>query len=256
MKRLSILITSLCCCLTSPLLMANNPLVIATGEYSPFVSKNLKHQGYVSHIISRAFELEGYTVTYKYFPWKRAYESTKKGEFDATSFWYQSDERKQDFIYSYAVNTEKTVFFYRKDKPLKDWNTMADLEGFKIGATIGYTYTKDFWAAAKEGVINVSETAKDAANMKKLVSARIDLFPAGIVLGNTLLHKNFAASMVSTIDYTTKPLVATTGHLLFPKVNPNSKQLVTIFNRGLQKLNKSGELEKMFDMLITGKYDK
>ena len=233
---------------------AKESITIATGEYSPFASSTLQDNGYVNHVITRAFALEGIDVTFKYLPWKRAAVATQKGEFGATSFWYRSDEREKHFYYSDAVNNEQTVFFYRKDKPLKQWSTLSDLSDFTIGATIGYTYTTEFWAAAESKQLNVSQVVTDKANMKKLVAGRIDLFPAGIVLGHTLLQDNFIFGMASTIDYNTKPLVSVTGHLLFPRITPDSKRLVTLFNKGLKSLAKSGELTKMYDRLISGGY--
>ena len=242
-------------CLTQSI-TAKDKVIIATGEYTPFVSAALKHNGYVSHIIKKAFSFEGIDVEFRYLPWKRSYESTKAGDYDATSFWYESDERKKEFYYSDIVTHEKTVFFYRKDNPLKQWTTLSDLKGLSVGATIGYTYTKEFWDAATQGVFNLSKTSKDIGNMKKLVAGRIDIFPAGMVQGSTLLNKNFAPGIVSTIDFSETPLVSTTGHLLFPKSKESSKKLLAVFNKGLAKLKKSGELETMYNSLITGGYDK
>jgi len=240
--------------LSSLALSAKETVTISTGEYSPFVSAKLKHNGYVSHVIQRAFALQGIDVRFKYLPWKRAYVEAKNGRYDATSFWYDSDERKQDFYYSDAVNQEKTVFFYRKTEPLKNWDTLEDLTGFTIGATIGYTYTKEFWDAAEAKKIKVSSTSKDLTNMKKLVAGRVDLFPAGMVLGNTLLNENFDPAISRTIDYHSKPLTAAPGYLLFPKSSANSERLLALFNEGLKQLQESGELDKMFDELISGGY--
>jgi polar amino acid transport system substrate-binding protein len=237
-------------------LYAKESITIATGEYSPFSSSALQENGYVNHVITRAFSQEGIDVTFKYLPWKRAELATKNGDYSATSFCYRSDEREKHFYYSDTVNNEKTVFFYRKDKPLKEWSTLSDLSDFSIGATIGYTYTKEFWAAAESKKLRINQVAKDQVNMKKLITSRIDLFPAGIVLGNTLLHDNFDVGMASTIDYNAKPLVSVTGHVLFPKASPDSKRLLTLFNKGLESLTESGELAKLYDRLVSGGYKK
>lgn len=254
MKIVRSLLAGVCILLASIGLHAGETLTIATGEYPPFSSAKIKHNGYVSHVISRAFALQGIDVKYKYLPWKRAYESTKNGDYDATSFWYMSDERQQDFYYSDPVNEEKTVFFYRKKQPLKDWSTVEDLKDFSIGATIGYTYTEEFWAASKANKIRVSEAPADLTSMKKLVAGRIDLFPAGIVLGNTLLHENFNKAQLESIDYHKKPLTQATGYLLFPKGSENSERLLSVFNAGLKKLTDSGELDKLYTDLKSGGY--
>ncbi|MDX1453338.1 MAG: transporter substrate-binding domain-containing protein [Oleiphilaceae bacterium] len=229
-------------------------ITISTGDYPPFVSKDLKHNGYVSHVISEAFARKNVHVEFKYMPWKRAYEEAKQGDYDATSFWYDSEERRQHFYYSDPVNHEKTVFFYRKANPLKDWSSLSDLKNYKIGATNGYTYTEEFWAMAESKELMVYPKPHDLTNMKKLVGGRIDLFPAGIVLGSTLLYENFDPAIVHTVDYHSKPLTEATGYLLFPKASKNSERLLKLFNAGLKQLEESGRLEKMYDDLITGRY--
>ncbi len=109
----SVFIAIFSLCLTQSV-VAKDKVIIATGEYTPFVSAALKHNGYVSHIIQKAFSFEGIDVEFRYLPWKRSYESTKEGEYDASSFWYESDERKKVFYYSDIVTLEKNSVFLQK----------------------------------------------------------------------------------------------------------------------------------------------
>jgi len=51
---------------------AEEKIRIATGEYEPFLSENLKHNGVGLRIIREAFALEGGEVEYGWYPWKRA----------------------------------------------------------------------------------------------------------------------------------------------------------------------------------------
>ena len=49
-------------------------ITLANGEWAPYLSKGLKHSGYMSHIVSEAFAEEGIEVEYVFLPWKRGFE--------------------------------------------------------------------------------------------------------------------------------------------------------------------------------------
>ena len=51
---------------------AKKTITITNGEWDPLFSKNLKHYGVTSHIVTEAFALEGYKVKYSFYPWTGA----------------------------------------------------------------------------------------------------------------------------------------------------------------------------------------
>ena len=67
---------------------AEEIITIATLEYAPWTGKNLKSNGFVNHVITEAFQREGYTVKYTYLPWKRGVTETKRGEYSELSYVY------------------------------------------------------------------------------------------------------------------------------------------------------------------------
>ena len=221
---------------------------IAAGEYPPWLSSNTPNYGFIAQVITESFEASGYQTTFTFLPWKRAYAETKKGAYTATAYWYPSKEREISFIYSAALTNESTHFFYRKDSPLKKWRTLNDLKEYKIGATNGYTYTDEFWEASKKGSLMIDMAIRDELNMAKLIKGRIDIFPVEKNLGIHILLNNFKPHTVYQIDFHPKPLFRTTGHLLFPKINPDTVKLVTAFNSGLNKLRISGRHKELLDI--------
>ena len=235
---------------------AGETIRITTGEFSPWTSAALNHNGFTSHIISEAFKLEGYEVEFTFYPWKRAFESARSGErFHATSYWYPSEERAKDFYYSDPIQIDATVFFYMKDNPPPDWEALDDLKGMRIGATGGFTYTKEFWDAAKSKRLDIEEANSEELNFKKLLKGRIDLFPSNPLVGQKVLLEAFGKRAANSVAYHHKPLVAPTGHLLFSKKHANGEELVAAFNRGLEKLRKSGRYTLFQSELISGKYE-
>ena len=164
----------------------------------------------------------------------------ENGQHSALSYVYWSKDREKEFYLSDPISEEKIVFFHLKSNPIKDWKTLEDLKNYKFGATRGYTYTKAFWDAAKTRPLMVDVTNSDLQNFKKLLAGRIDIFPSGLVNGNSILQKEFDASKSHLLSIHPKPLSKTTGHLAFTKSRKNSESLLRIFNQGLAEMKKEG----------------
>lgn len=235
---------------------AAETIEITTGEYAPWTSESLKHGGFSTHVITEAFKLEGYEVNFTFYPWKRVYEAAKDGKrFHASSWWYTSEERALDFHYSAPLLVDSTVFFYMKDNPIPDWETLDDFKGRRIGATAGYTYTPEFWEAAKSKRLNIQEASSDELNFKKLLKGRIDMFPTSDLVGQKLLKEKFGPEEAAKVAFHPQSLFAAPGHLLFSRQLENGEELVAIFNRGLEKLRDSGQYDQLWADLIAGDYD-
>jgi len=244
------------CLSVSSFVNALETVTIATGEYPPFASKELKHYGFTSQVVKEAFAKSGYDVQFKFVPWKRALESTKILKYDATSFWFVTEEKQKIFHYSDAIFEEKTAFFHLKTTILPDWKNLADLSKFRFGATRGYSYTKEFWQAGKNGTLQIEEASSDKTNFKKLLKERIDIFPSGIVVGYGILNQSFDNAMVNKLTYHPKILRSSTTHVLFPKKSPKAEKLLKAFNEGLIKLRAEGLYDKYEDDLMGGRYKK
>lgn len=237
---------------------ADDTVRITTGEYPPWTSEKLKHGGFTSHVITEAFRLEGYDVEFTFYPWKRVYEAAKSGErFDASAWWYPSEERAEYFYYSDPLLVDNTVFFYLQGNPMPEWGTLDDLKGRRIGATAGYTYTPEFWNAAESGRLDIQEAASDELNFKKLIKGRIDIFPTSDLVGQKLLKERFPREEAKKVMlYEAKPLFSATGHLLFSRQSSDGEALLTAFNRGLAKLRESGRYDQFWADLLAGNYDR
>jgi polar amino acid transport system substrate-binding protein len=236
---------------------AENEIVrIASGEYPPWTSQKLKYGGFTNHIIIEAFALEGYKVEVTFYPWKRAYETAKKGEkFQATSYWYPSEQRTEDFIYSDPLQEDAIVFFHLKTNPLTSWSTLADLKGKTIAAHEGFTYTDEFWAASKAGDLDVEVAISDELNFRKLLKGRVDLYPSDPLTGKRVLLEKFGLEAMKSVTYHPRPLTAVTGHLLFSKRADNIEKLVVVFNRGLATLRSSGRYALLQSEWMAGQYN-
>ncbi len=232
---------------------AEETIRLTTGEYPPYVSETLQHNGYVSDIITKAFALEGITTEIRFYPWKRAYATAQKEKWDGTILWVKSPEREQAFYLSDPVAEGRVVFFYLKNYPF-DWKTIDDLTQTKIGGTLGYVYGDDFENAEKIGKIKTDRTATDAQNFKKLLARRFNIFPISQDVGYYLLYRDFTPEQIDLFTHHPKTLKISLYHLLLPKKHSRSEFLLHTFNKGLRRLKESGQYDQIFKDSQQGKY--
>jgi len=164
---------------------------IGVGEWAPYLSKDLKHKGIAGRIITEIFAKEGIQVTFKFYPWKRAFEMAKFGKIDGTAVWLKKPEREKIFYYTDAVIEEKHVFFHLKKKPF-EWNKISDLKNMHLGGLVGFSYGKELDTAIEMKKLLIDRTITDTQNFKKLLNGRIELYPQEVNVGLNVLQKEFS----------------------------------------------------------------
>ncbi len=227
---------------------------ISTGHTPPMASSAAPYQGYLSHVISVAFEQVDIYTEFVFLPWSRAYKEAKEGAFVATSYWYQDQKHLPYFYPSNAITYDRVVFFKRKSH--FDVQGLADIKRkrLRLGLTRGYTYTEELWRYAGQNPAVVSVVNTDMQNFKMLLMGRIDVFVADEISGWYALNHNFSPELVQTITTVDKELFSQKGHLMFSKAHPDAQRLLQLFNRGLELAEERGLLEKLQEDFITGKY--
>ncbi|WDP92516.1 MAG: transporter substrate-binding domain-containing protein [Desulfobacter sp.] len=242
---LTVLVSSLL--LISGVHAGETVVTLASGEWAPYLSRNLVHRGFASHVVERAFEIAGIKVDYQWYDnfWKRAYKDAKDGKVDGSLVWSRTPEREKEMYYSDPVfNGKADVFFYLKDSGF-DWRTYVDLNGKVLGGTIGYNYGEAFNQAVEYGDFRVIRIKNDYLNFKALLLGRIDAFIAGKTAGYKVLKENFSADEVSRITHHKKPVRIATYHLILSRKVPENRAVMEKFNAGITALKTSGEYHEM-----------
>lgn len=219
-------------------------LVIATGEWPPYVSRDLEHDGMTARIVRDAFEAVGDTVEFRFYPWSRTLLVSEEGDVDASFPWSHSAEREEQYLYSDPIGEYGYVFFHLKATPFS-WNRLEDLEGLTIGATYSYNYGDAFIEGAEQGLYQIEWVSADELNWRKLMAGRIDLFPSDREAGYAALRELFPDDSRLKITHHPTPLKPTTSiHLLFPRQIPESVPRLERFNDGLRMLVEDGRMER------------
>jgi polar amino acid transport system substrate-binding protein len=228
-------------------------LSISVGDWPPYLSADLKHNGVIAHLISDLFADEGYHVSFRFQPWPRAYAATASGRFAATGVWMYKNEREADFLYSAPILDEQFVFFHLKSLPF-DWRSFYDLTGMTIGGGLGHSYGAKFDAFLDTGKVRMERVPSDMQNFEKLLKNRVVLYPQEINVGYAALHNHFTPADIAKVTHHRKPLLNNYSYLLFPRQLEGSQALRDRFNQRLQQYRGSGRYQQYFRDLQLGKY--
>ncbi len=225
---------------------------LASGEWPPFCSQELKYFGMGSRIITEAFAYEGVEVDYTFLPWARGHDLAKSNKLNGIIFYSRNPEREMNFFFSDPILTVDKVFFHLHSYSF-DWQSVEDLEGLVIGATIDYDFGDDFRQAERTEQIKVERITTDVANLRKLIAGRIHLFPTMIESGYATILQEFPEHL-NKITHHSTPVQTTEMHLMLPKKSTNSLKLIEKFNLGLKKLKASGRYDQFFIESRSGAY--
>lgn len=219
-------------------------VVLSGQDYPPYVSQTLPGNGVLARVVSRAFQLENVRVRYLFYPNNRALQSARNGTVDGSLGWEKTPERLRDLRYSDTVMSLRMVFFQRADDRIV-WHALPDLARYRIGVTIGNTYSQPFAQLQQAGVLHVESSADDLSNLRKLLARHIDLFPIEAEVGRMLLAQNFSPADQRRLVAQPTAFWTAGMHVVIWRGNPRAAELVARFNRGLKRLRASGEFDRL-----------
>ncbi|TBW58883.1 transporter substrate-binding domain-containing protein [Marinobacter halodurans] len=226
---------------------AGHPAIeIATGDWQPYVDSSLPDFGPMGHVIKLAFARAGYDVKFHVYPWTRNAQFVATGEQDAMMPYYCSAARARKYLCSLPIVDGEQVFFYRRGEDFA-WDSMADLHGLTIGATLGYFYGRPFEQAEKSGQITVKRIAEDAGNIRLLAHGRIDLYPQDRAVGYGMIRAVLPRDQWGLITHDPHPLHRKSLHLLFSRKTGRGETLMVHFNTQLKAMRESGELDQLLE---------
>ena len=228
-------------------------ITISTGGWPPYLTQGQAHNGFIGHLIGDIFAEAGVTVHFIYRPWARIYQETAEGVYDATAVWMDAPERHGDFHYSQPVLDETFVFFYLQENGF-DWQDFIDLKGKKLGGDLGYSYGPGFDAALESGIFQMERLHDAALNFRKLLHGRIALYPQEKSVGYFTLRQTLPAQETAKITHHPKPLLVNQSFVMFPREKESSRELLSIFNRGLAEFKKDGRYQAYFEAFSRGEY--
>ncbi|OOE67126.1 substrate-binding periplasmic protein [Salinivibrio sp. IB282] len=234
--------------------VATPNLVLTSGEYQPFISNQLVHQGVLAHIVKEAGKRQDMEIEIEFMLWQQAKEEAQTGKAHGTVGWGYTSKREKDFIYSAPIYTETVVFFHLKNRHF-DWQSLASLNGLRVG--ISESYIEDAMLAnfnQQGGDVVVRRYPNEVEKLRSLLTGDTD-----VIIGNQYVVMNTLRTVMPDdtrqhITFHPKPLRVTPLHVLLSRQHPDSARWVARLNRGINQLKNSGDYQRAWTAFRMGEF--
>jgi len=231
----------------------NEKLILATGEWAPYVSENIDEQGFSTDIIKQAFAKVNIDVEIKFYSWSRTLEVIESHEAFGTYPWSFTEEKAATYKTTDSLTVSDTVLMYMasNDNVPDDFTTVESLASYTIGGVAEYSYLENFSNTNIE--VDLSDNETDA--IIKLYNGRFDLLPATPLVAMEIIKENYPDE-IDKFKFLKTPMMSIDMGILVDKEYPDADRYIQKFNEGLQILVDSGEYNNIlrkhgFDFLIS-----
>jgi len=227
---------------------AQEELIIATGKFPPFISKN-KSDSYLTEVLHAVAKEMGVKFKFRLMPWKRVDLSVENMTAWGAIPAVRTAKREKIFDFSDTLYTAKIKFFYYSPDGGKKnikysglYSGLKDLKKYRIGGVRGYYYEQAF----RDAGLKLSLVSNESQNVGKLFLGRIDLFAMNETTGWYLIKNSsslgsenplFSSEKIKNFDTLDKPLKEVSTFLMTSKKYPNTQKLLKKFNKALKNLN-------------------
>ncbi len=232
-------------------------LHLTNGDWPPYLSPKLPHNGFISQVVTRAFHREGIQVEFSFFPWNRAYQYARAGrgsdqEWHGSVAWIKTPEREVEFIFSAPVVIDQEVLFHLKTRPLT-WTRLSDLQDKIICAPL-HTALPALEYGVDKGLFFIDRCGKYDRLLHRLIKARCDAAPMVKQVGMYYLKTRLSPAEQAQITWSPHPLSRQEYHLIISRKLPRAQAIVDRFNQGLEALRADGTYDRLWKQLEAGGY--
>lgn len=222
---------------------AQERLTLVTGEgYPPFADPGLPDGGVATLLVRQVLEGLGASVQIDFLPWRRGYEETLRGRFDATFPYVRTPEREADFLYSTPLINVRQVVFAAAARPVQ-YRQPGDLRGLRLCLALGYAPPQALQAMIGANQIERFTPASAETCPALVDSGRADFFVQDQRIGMALVARAGLTGRVMVVPG--PPVGETELHLIVPRTRPDAISLMARFDAALARLRASGGYERL-----------
>lgn len=235
----------------SPALASNNSppakrtLVIAADIWCPVNCDPAgSEQGLAIEMAREIFEPQGYSLTYKILPWTRAILEAKRGRVDIIPG--GAKEETEGLLLGQQKIFDSETSIYALALSSFKYAGLASLQKKHIGTIQGYTYDDrllDLFAKNEGYIEAVSSENGFEINFKKLKAGRLDAMVETSAVMDYNLRLRGAQNEVVLLDSIGPPEEI---FMAFSPLNPQARELASLYDRGVAELRHSGKLAKLY----------
>ncbi len=164
-------------------------IVMAVGEYAPYISESLPEYGFVAAIVKESYANVGVEVEFEFYPWSRAMQMAQDSVVVGSFPWTMNEERSEFFNITTKFVSEKTSFIYlegNSNMPA-DFNSADSLKNARVTAVQDYSYVA--LLEEQEIKFDISNNEKEA--IAKMMADRVDTFPTNPLVAMEIIKSDF-----------------------------------------------------------------
>ncbi|WP_419780707.1 substrate-binding periplasmic protein [Maridesulfovibrio sp.] len=226
-------------------------VIVPVNHYPPWriVESNEEIGGINIMLMDTLLQKVGLRATYIIRPWKRGQRMMKEGTADIMNGLLKHHEREKFMTYlDPPYKTKSSKAFYVLKDSTTNITSYEDLYKYKIGISLGAKFFPRFDNDTKLK----KDTGKDAQNnFTKLRFNRIDTFITTETVGDYLHNKLGYQDIIKKAEYKyTAPLAV---YFAVSKKSPLAERVPEL-NAALKEMVESGEVQRIIDRFITGRY--
>ncbi|MFY1693347.1 substrate-binding periplasmic protein [Plantactinospora sp. WMMB782] len=164
---------------TSP----SRPVLVASGDWAPFVGPELPDGGPVAELVVEVLNRAGYRPEIRYTSWALAEEQVRSGATVGVFPLVASESRRAELLLSDPLVDFEYVLFYDRRAGQPKISAAADLARLRVGGISGY----DYWDELESAVTDFVEFKSTLEGFQALADGRIDLLAEGLLPGQAAL---------------------------------------------------------------------
>lgn len=230
--------------LLSSLSQAASVRLVTGEEYAPYVGRELPAGGMLTEVVTAALQQVDYQYSLAWQPWKRGYQATLKGSYDATFPYLKSEEREAEFLYSEPLYSVSQRIFTRHGQMLEP-SRLENFSGKRLCYPLGWQPPQMLQPLLDSNRLSRHEPADLTTCARLIAMGRDDLFIADILLGQQAIRLSGMAT--TQFETSQTELSSYSLHLIVPRHHPQGAQLIATFNLGLKRLMDSGVYQRIID---------
>ena len=215
---------------------AGGKVILATGEWPPYVSADLEGQGATVEVVRAAFKAVGVDVEIRFYPWTRTMYEAKHDKALAGYFpEYPREEVESEFLLSDSIGKSPLGFAKIKGRRIQ-WLTHSDLTKYSIATVRGYANGERLDAMVKAGDIVADESVSDTFVLRKVLAGRVDY---GVIDINTFDYLMKADVLLrkgkQNLEMDSHLLEVLNLHVCFNQ-GARGERMRDLFNEGLKRI--------------------
>lgn len=214
---------------------------LATDPFPPYIIKNKNGDGFHGVYIDFLDEIFANIAGIKYKavlrPWKRCLREAEIGSVDGVLMLFKTPEREVYLAYTKPILTEIMFMWVSASKFPNglEWETIQDLKKFSFVYPRGYSISKEWDQAAKDGIIEVHEVNSNEKAIELVSKNRYDIAPIIERVAYSIIRTKGLKSKIIPIK---KPLDEAIYYVGFSKKSPQIERI-------------QGEILPQINMIVT-----